>query len=129
MKPYENDVAEILAAHRAPVQGAEAVDRLQSALRREMADQAAGLARFRRQVVARIVLAGLLALPVLIGLNVGIAYGLEAVYETIFPHAVASVLVVLFAIWTLMGLSLTYGSLPIIGAVAMKMRGERYVTG
>ncbi len=126
MKRSDRDIQQILSVHRTAPQSEDAVRRLRGALRQETAALAEERALARRGITVRLVLAGIVSLPLLLAFNVLIAWAVQSAYGLVLPHAAATGMAVLFGIWAAVGLSVTYGSLPIIGAYAMKMKGFRY---
>ena len=80
------------------------------------------------RVVKGLVAAGLLALPLVIGLNYFVGWSIYHFAATILPKIYAQVLLSMFVVWVTVSISFTYASLPFV-ALASPILKERYVHG
>ena len=78
--------------------------------------------------VFRIVLAGLVSLPLVILINALMGWALYEVTVSLLPRTVALYCVGLFAVWASMAVSLGYASLPLLDAMVRKPVGRLPVT-
>jgi len=69
-------------------------------------------ARWRRIVVFRLVLAALISLPFVVGVNSVAGWAIYEIVESILSRPIANYVLVTFILWTTVGASLTFGSLP-----------------
>lgn len=123
MPRFDDDIRQILAAHQAPEPDADRLLRTKDLLQKELAFKAQKQVLARRAVNWRLAFAGLGSLPVILGLNYLIWLLLSFTLSRFLPEAMMSYLMVTFAAWVLIGLSLIYGSLPVIGSWATRRKG------
>jgi len=72
----------------------------------------------------RVVLAGLVSLPVVILINALMGWALYEVAASLLPRTIALYCVGLFVVWASMAVSLGYASLPILDAMVRKPAGR-----
>ena len=113
-----DDVRAILAAHRAPAPDPILLSRTR-ALAREAAESRV---RIGRGIAWRLALVGLASLPVALGIDYGV-WSLFRAAGAFLPSPVMTFLSVSFIAWAALGLSLAYGSLPLLGTWAARMKG------
>ncbi len=75
----------------------------------------------------RIVLAGLVSLPLVILVNALMGWALYEAALSLLPRTVAVYFVGLFVVWASMAVSLGYASLPLLDAIVRKPAGGRPV--
>ncbi len=73
----------------------------------------------------RVVLAGLVSLPLVILINALMGWALYEVTSSLLPRTVAVYLVGLFGVWASMAVSLGYASLPLLDAIVRRPGGRR----
>ena len=71
----------------------------------------------------RVVLAGLVSLPLVILINALMGWALYEVTVSLLPRTIALYCVGLFAVWASMAVSLGYASLPLLDAMVRKPAG------
>lgn len=76
----------------------------------------------------RVVLAGLVSLPVVILINALMGWALYEVAASLLPRTIALYCVGLFVVWASMAMSLGYASLPLLDAIVRKPAGRLPVT-
>ena len=69
-------------------------------------------AQWRRRVVFKLVLAALISLPFVVGINSVTGWALYGIVESILSRPIANYVLITFILWTTVGASLTFGSLP-----------------
>jgi hypothetical protein len=74
--------------------------------------------------VFRVVLAGLVSLPLVILINALMGWALYEVAASLLPRTIALYFVGLFVVWASMAVSLGYASLPLLDAVVRKPAGR-----
>lgn len=72
----------------------------------------------------RVVLAGLVSLPLVILINALMGWALYEVTASLLPRTIALYCVGLFVVWASMAVSLGYASLPLLDAVVRKPAGR-----
>ena len=72
----------------------------------------------------RVVLAGLVSLPLVILINALMGWALYEVAASLLPRTIALYCVGLFVVWASMAVSLGYASLPILDAILRKPAGR-----
>jgi len=72
----------------------------------------------------RVVLAGLVSLPLVILINALMGWALYEVAAALLPRTIALYCVGLFAVWASMAMSLGYASLPLLDAIVRKPAGR-----
>jgi predicted anti-sigma-YlaC factor YlaD len=85
--------------------------------------------RDRFRLRARLALAGLVSLPVIVGLNGVLLWLVYTTIEVRLSEPVAVVAAYIIAASTLLGLSLAYGSLPLMADWGLKLRHAAGVLG
>ncbi len=73
---------------------------------------ASGATQWHRHVVFRLVLAALLSLPFVVGINSITGWALYGIVESLLSRPIANYVLLTFILWTTVGASLTFGSLP-----------------
>jgi predicted anti-sigma-YlaC factor YlaD len=76
----------------------------------------------------RVVLAGLVSLPLVVLINALMGWALYEVAASLLPRTIALYCVGLFAVWASMAVSLGYASLPLLDAIVRKPAGRLPVT-
>jgi predicted anti-sigma-YlaC factor YlaD len=97
---------------------ADLVTRTMNRLKPELAKRSGEKFRLR----ARLALAGLVSLPVILGLNGVLLWFVYSTLHVRLSETVAAVAAYLIAASTLLGLSLAYGSLPLLADWGLKLR-------
>jgi hypothetical protein len=77
----------------------------------------------------RVLLAGLVSLPLLILINGLMGWALYAVADSFLPRTIAVYCVGLFALWASMAVSFGYASLPFLGAFVRRHRDQFRIAG
>ncbi len=72
----------------------------------------------------RVVLAGLVSLPLVILINALMGWALYEVAASLLPRTIALYCVSLFVVWASMAVSLGYASLPLLDAIVRKPAGR-----
>jgi hypothetical protein len=72
----------------------------------------------------RIVMAGLVSLPLVILINALMGWAFYEVASSLLPRTIALYCVGLFVVWASMAVSLGYASLPLLGAMVRKPVGR-----
>jgi predicted anti-sigma-YlaC factor YlaD len=72
----------------------------------------------------RVVLAGLVSLPLVILINALVGWALYEVAASLLPRTIALYCVGLFVVWASMAVSLGYASLPLLDAMVRKPAGR-----
>ena len=76
----------------------------------------------------RVVLAGLVSLPLVILINALMGWALYEVAVSLLPRTIALYCVGLFVVWASMAVSLGYASLPLLDAIVRRPAGRLPVT-
>jgi hypothetical protein len=113
------DVRELLAAHRAPSPPAMLLSRTRAAL----AEAIEARVRAARAVVWKLAAVGVIGLPVALAIDAALWTVVRAAAEWIVPAPWLTSAWVVFVAWNLLGLCLTYGALPFLGAWAVRGQG------
>jgi predicted anti-sigma-YlaC factor YlaD len=72
----------------------------------------------------RVVLAGLVSLPLVVLINALMGWALYEVTASLLPRTIALYCIGLFAVWASMAMSLGYASLPLLDAIVRKPAGR-----
>ena len=104
-----------------------AEDVIEAVLRRAPQVHSAKLTPGRAPIHAgmfRVVLAGLVSLPLVILINALMGWALYEAAASLLPRTIALYCVGLFVVWASMAVSLGYASLPLLGAVVRNPAGR-----
>ena len=108
--------------------GEPAEDVIEAVLRRAPQVHSAKLTPERAPIHAgmfRVVLAGLVSLPLVILINALMGWALYEVTASLLPRTIALYCVGLFVVWASMAMSLGYASLPLLDTIVRKPAGGR----
>ena len=85
-------------------------------------------AREKTGIWIRLIFAAALCLPVIIAMNTMFAWLVNATVGAWFSSSLATVVVLMIAAFTLLGISLIYGSIPLVAGLAFRLRSHNVLS-